>query len=117
MTENNVGLSELSAIRTMFDYWEQLQFQGGLIRLDGKVIAFAAGESLNDDVFVVHFEKTLPEFQGAYPLINREFVANSLTQYSLIDREEDMGIEGLRKAKLSYHPLMLSEFFTGTFDI
>lgn len=116
-TDSEAAMQELTAIRIAFDNWDALKFKGGLLRLNGEVIAFAAGESLNDDIFNVHFEKTSPEYQGAYPLINREFVANSLMDYDLIDREEDMGIEGLRKAKLSYRPFMFSEFYTGTFRI
>lgn len=80
---------------------------GGALRVKGKIIAIALGEELTKDTFVVHFEKAFSEIQGAYPLINREFVRNELLRYDYVNREEDMGLEGLRKAKLSYHPEIL----------
>jgi len=90
---------------------ELLGLIGGLIRTDGKVVAFTLGERLNADTFVVHFEKALPGYEGAYPVINNQFAAHELGGYRYINREEDLGIEGLRKAKLSYHPAILLEKF------
>ncbi|MBE6760033.1 MAG: DUF2156 domain-containing protein [Ruminococcaceae bacterium] len=89
-----------------------LGLKGGLIRVDGKVVAFTLGERLNGDTFVVHFEKALPGFEGAYPVINNSFAAHELSGYRYINREEDLGIEGLRKAKLSYYPAIMVEKFT-----
>lgn len=88
---------------------EILGLTGGLIRVDGKVIAFTLGEPLNDSSFVIHFEKALPGFEGAYPVINNQFAKHELSSYRYINREEDLGIEGLRKAKLSYYPAILLE--------
>lgn len=79
--------------------------QGGLIRVDDKVVAITLGATINENIFDVMFEKALPEYQGAYAVINNEF-AKTLN-YDLINREEDLGIEGLRKAKLSYKPHIL----------
>lgn len=77
---------------------------GGALRVRGEIIAITLGEPLTADTFVVHFEKAYAEIQGAYPMINREFVKHELSGYTYVNREEDLGVEGLRKAKLSYHP-------------
>lgn len=82
---------------------------GGLIRAQGRVIAFALGEPLGEDTYVVHIEKAFGDIQGAYPMINREFAAHFAKDYLYVNREEDLGQEGLRKAKLSYNPVMIYE--------
>lgn len=103
---------EFCALRVSFDHFFDLDFLGGLLRVDGKAVAFTIGEEINQTTFDVHFEKALSDYNGAYTMINREFVANALSQYQYINREEDMGLEGLRKAKLSYHPAILLEKYT-----
>lgn len=96
---------EFEAVLSAFEYFEELELKGGLIRLDGEVIAFTLGEAqMNGKCFVTHFEKAPAEIRGAYPLINQEFTKNCLLQYEYVNREEDLGLEGLRKAKQSYHP-------------
>lgn len=102
---------EMDALQRAFSEWEALHFRGGLIRVEGKTVAFTIGEPINEKVFVIHFEKALVEYEGIYAVINQEFARNCLQDYEWIDREEDMGIEGLRKAKLSYHPHCLMEVF------
>lgn len=86
---------------------KELGMTGGALRVSGKVIAITLGERLTDDVFVVHFEKAFSDIQGAYPMINREFVRHELMKYMYVNREEDLGLPGLRKAKLSYYPEIL----------
>lgn len=86
---------------------EELGLVGGLIRVDGEVVAFTLGEPLNPDTFVVHIEKAFADIQGAYPIINQQFIEHEAQEYSYVNREEDTGAEGLRKAKLSYHPVFL----------
>ena len=93
----------LNALRLL----EELKLTGGLIRAEGRVIAFAIGEPLNPDTFVVHIEKAFADIQGAYPIINQQFAANAAKDYLYVNREEDTGSEGLRKAKLSYRPVFL----------
>lgn len=93
----------LNALRLL----EELKLTGGLIRVEGRVIAFAIGEPLNPDTFVVHIEKAFADIQGAYPMINQQFAANAAKDYLYVNREEDTGSEGLRKAKLSYRPVFL----------
>ncbi len=83
---------------------EELGMIGGALRAGGQIVAVTLGERLTDDTFVVHFEKAFSDVQGAYPMINREFVRNELEEYTYVNREEDLGEEGLRKAKLSYRP-------------
>jgi Uncharacterized conserved protein len=102
-------VDEMEAIRLAFGAWEQLKFSGGLLRTDGKVIAFTAGEEISRQTYDLHFEKALTSFDGAYAAINQEFAARRLSAYSLLNREEDMGMEGLRKAKESYHPTAMFE--------
>lgn len=98
---------ELIAIQRGFDHYFELGFQGGLLRADGKVVAYTFGEALNDTVFCTHVEKAYADVRGAYPVINREFAANALSAYKYINREEDTGSEGLRRAKESYYPTLL----------
>ena len=100
---------EKSALDTAFDYFNALCLCGGLIRRKGEIVAFAIGEPICTDTFCVHFEKAVVELQGAYAIINREFAKRYCGSYEYINREEDMGHEGLRKAKLSYHPDILLE--------
>ena len=78
----------------------------------GKLLLLHWGEPLSDDTFVVHFEKAFPEIQGAYTMINQQFVLAECQNYKYINREEDTGDEGLRKAKLSYHPVILLSKYT-----
>lgn len=97
-------------IETLKEF-NRLDFQGGILRIDGQIIAFSFGEPLNKDTIVIHIEKANTDFQGAYQAINREFLANAWSDYKLVNREEDLGIEGLRKAKQSYRPLYLQHKF------
>lgn len=100
---------ELEIIKLVFDNYDALSFVGGLIRIDGEVVAYTMGEKMNDETFCVHFEKAFAKYRGAYPMINREFCKNELSSYKYIDREDDLGIDNLRKAKLSYYPAIIRE--------
>ena len=113
LAKDKEGLAEEEImVKKAFDNFFLLDFSGGLIRVGGKVVAFTAGDKLSDSTFLVHIEKALAEYSGAYQIINREFVRNSCMDYEFINREEDTGDEGLRKAKLSYKPYMIIEKFT-----
>ena len=101
--------AELNVALQGLEMLEELELTGGLIRAEGKVIAFSFGEPVNEDTYVVHVEKAFAQIQGAYPLINREFLRANATEFTYVNREEDVGSEGLRKAKLSYHPAFLIE--------
>lgn len=101
---------EFEAVLTAFQNYDALGFVGGLIRVNSKVIAYTMGEpQVSGHCFVTHFEKAPAEIQGAYPIINQEFTKNCLMNYEFVNREEDLGIEGLRKAKQSYNPELLLE--------
>ncbi|MBQ7740669.1 MAG: DUF2156 domain-containing protein [Eubacterium sp.] len=101
---------EFKAVLKAFESYDELGFKGGLIRVNKKVVAFTMGEpQANGKCFVTHFEKAPADMQGAYAIINQEFTRNCLAEYEFVNREEDLGIEGLRKAKMSYHPEILLE--------
>lgn len=113
---NGTGnISECCAIRTAFKYFDELGFSGMLLRVNGEPVAMTMGEEINKDCYVVHFEKAINGVNGAYTAINKLF-SSTLTDYKYINREEDMGIEGLRKAKLSYKPEILLEKFVFSKD-
>ncbi len=105
---------EYCAIRKSMKYFFELGLSGGLLRQNGQVVAFTIGEPISSDTYNIHIEKAFAEIQGAYPMINREFLAHTCQDYRYVNREEDMGSEGLRKAKLSYHPEILLEKYTAT---
>ncbi len=88
---------------------KELGLRGGLLRAGGRVVAFTLGEPGGGDTFIVHIEKAYADVEGAYPMINQQFIEHEGRAYRYINREEDMGVEGLRKAKLSYHPAILLE--------
>jgi hypothetical protein len=95
---------ENTAIQRAFDHFETLEFEGGVLRSSGKVVAYTMGERLNSTTFCTHVEKADREIHGAYSMMNREFAANHLNGYTCVNREEDMNNPGLRRSKLSYHP-------------
>ncbi|MDD4084076.1 MAG: phosphatidylglycerol lysyltransferase domain-containing protein [Acidaminococcaceae bacterium] len=95
---------EFCALEKALRNLENLSIKGAVIRIDGKIQAFAVGEKLNPETAVIHFEKANPEIRGLYAVINQDFCAGVWTDVTYINREEDMGIEGLRKAKESYRP-------------
>lgn len=98
---------EFESVLTGFENYEKLDLFGGIIRVEGKAIAYTYGEPLNHSCFVSHFEKAPADIQGAYAIINQEFAKRLLEKgYEFVNREEDLGIEGLRKAKQSYKPVL-----------
>ena len=89
--------------------FEELHLTGGVLRIDGKVVAFTIGEPICEDTYVVHIEKAYADVQGAYTMINQQFVEHECMNYKYVNREDDTGAEGLRKAKLSYRPVLMVE--------
>ena len=96
--------NERIAIFKAMDHFEEENLIGGVLRIEGKVAAFTMGHPVREDVIVVHFEKADPSYLGSYQMINQQFAKNSCQQFRLMNREEDMGSENLRKAKESYYP-------------
>ena len=106
-TEEEGAGMELAALNRAFDHWQELGMEGLVLYVGSQVVAMTMGSRLSDDTFDVHFEKADLDYQGAYAVINRAFARHIREKYPevrFLNREEDMGIEGLRKAKLSYHP-------------
>ena len=89
--------------------FEELELVGVLIRVDGEIVAFSIGEPICSDTFVVHIEKAYADVPGAYTMINQQFVEHECMAYKYVNREEDTGEEGLRKAKRSYRPVFMVE--------
>lgn len=104
--------AEREVLNLCFKNFDKFGFIGALLRVDGEVVAFTFGEKLNENTFVTHFEKAFADIRGAYPMINNQFALNTLSEFEFVNREDDIGSEGLRKAKLSYYPEILLEKFT-----
>ena len=97
---------EQVALRRAFEKWTELDLEGMVLLENGKILAMTAGSPLNNTTFDVHFEKALEE-DGAYAAINQAFAAHLHGKYPdlrWLNREDDLGLPGLRKAKLSYYP-------------
>lgn len=104
-------LGEWEAVQQALMHFEALQLQGGAILLEGQIMAFAVGEPLNARTAVIHIEKADPTITGLYAMINQQFAAQAWAAFPFINREQDLGDEGLRRAKLSYNPDRLVEKF------
>lgn len=103
---------ESAAIRKALCNRQALGLEGLILRVEGKIAAMTLGSRLSADTFDIHFEKALDTYDGAYAMINREFARYLQEKYPEIlwlNREDDMGLEGLRKAKLSYYPARMLE--------
>ncbi len=110
--ENELHVNR-KALRNLAD----LVLDGGMLYKGQKLVAFSIGEPLNADTYVVHIEKAIASVQGAYPMINQQFVLHNCQDYKYVNREEDTGDEGLRRAKLSYYPEFLIEKYQARFPI
>ncbi len=105
---------EQAAIHEIFDHFDAFKLKGGAILIKDKVVAFTFGEKLNSDTAVIHVEKADPSVRGIYVAINQAFVEHEWADMIYINREEDMGIDGLRQAKESYRPIKMIEKFNAT---
>lgn len=115
-TAQHACSEEEQAMALVLTHFSQLQLTGGVIMIDDQIQALALGEQLNPLTGVIHIEKANTEIDGIYAAINQQFAANGMSDKEFINREEDMGIEGLRKAKLSYNPCRLIEKFNLSFQ-
>lgn len=112
--EDEFMLSEKRGLEKILGNTIIPEIKGGVLRVDGRVVAFTLGCEISKEIFDVNIEKALTDYDGAYAMINQQFVSNELCEYKYINREEDMGLEGLRKAKLSYRPEILLEKYVIT---
>lgn len=103
---------EQFAIDTYFKHFEDLNLKGGVLFQENKLVGFCIGERLNSNTIVVHIEKAVAGIQGAYPTLCNEFLKANAGEFKYVNREEDLGLEGLRKSKLSYHPCYLMEKYS-----
>ncbi|HOJ72062.1 MAG TPA: phosphatidylglycerol lysyltransferase domain-containing protein [Syntrophorhabdaceae bacterium] len=111
--EEDTGLlGEWEAIKEMLTHYDSLGVMGGVILIEDEVTAFTIGEMLNDNTAVIHIEKADADIPGLYPLINQRFCEYGLEGAYYVNREQDLGIQGLREAKLSYHPHHFVEKFS-----
>lgn len=107
--EDESKAAEICVVINGLHHRTELHMHGGIIRANNKIVALTLGEQSGDDMFIIHFEKAFADVQGAYPIINQQFILHELMDYTYVNREEDMGIEGLRKAKESYYPTFMAE--------
>lgn len=105
---------EYIGIKKIFNDYELLKDKLKIagVYVDNKLEAFTIGELINPNMALVHIEKANPNIRGLYPYINQQFILNEFSEVEFVNREEDLGIPGLRKAKLSYHPVRFVEKYT-----
>ena len=109
--------SENRAIFKILKEWRQLAgLFGGALMVDGSMVAYTVAEALTPDILLIHFEKGDTAYKGIYQAINQKFLANSASNYTFVNREQDLNDEGLRKAKLSYHPIDYIRKYRFTLD-
>lgn len=113
-TEDDDDSGELDAIRDALEHFDELGLFGIVLYIDDRAVAMNIGSRINDSVCDVHFEKAV-DVDEAYAVINNEF-AKRFDSFTYLNREEDLGLEGLRKSKLSYHPAKLVRKSTAYFD-
>ncbi|MBU5485216.1 DUF2156 domain-containing protein [Clostridium sp. MSJ-11] len=99
------------AIKDMIRNMDLFNLKGIAVYVDNEVAAFSLGEKLNDKLAVIHIEKGDINYNGIYSFINKTFIDKCFSDVEIINREQDLGIEGLRKAKLSYYPVKLEKKF------
>lgn len=99
-------VEECIATHRAFKYFEKLGLTGGALRINGEILAYSYGQPLTKDTFGIHAEKSLYEIDGGFGMMNRQFAEHNCADYLYINREEDLGLESLRKAKSSYYPII-----------
>jgi hypothetical protein len=102
---------EKEAVMYAISHFHDLELEGLIVRVNDAVSAMAMFDELNPSTALVHFEKALPECKGIYKCINHEIASLLIDRYAYINRESDLGIKGLREAKLRYHPHMFSRVY------
>jgi len=108
-------VDEYYAINELVNNFDALGLKAGVITVDGDIAAYSIGEIQNGDTALIHTEKADRNFDGAYAAINYEFLRHEFSGTKFVNREEDMGIEGLRQAKTSYNPIAFNNVYSITF--
>lgn len=103
--------SQKAALGNTFDYYEKLNLKGGAIFIDRKIKGFILGSPLNPETFSVHFQYGHPSLRGIFQALLWEACDKTFSSFKYVNLEQDLGIPGLRKAKLSYYPLRLEKKF------
>lgn len=103
--EDTIIISETMGIEELLNNYETLELRGGVIKVDGKIVAYAIGEKLTENMGVIHIEKGIFDYQGSYQMINMYVAKEEFSDVKLMNREDDFGSLGLREAKLSYQPI------------
>ena len=107
----NKNSFELGAMESYFENYFKFNQKGAVIKVDGEIVAMSFGEKLNNDMALIQIELADENYRGAYQVINKLFCENEWKDCKYVNREEDMGLEGLRRAKKSYQPEFLVEKF------
>ena len=108
--KEEIKKSEYLSTMNVLDNYDCLECKGGIIYIDKKPVAFSIGEKMREDMNLIHIEKAVSGYDGLFPAINKLCAENIFFDAEFINREEDMGLESLRKAKLSYYPDMMLEY-------
>lgn len=105
-TQNDIATynSEMESIHKIFEVYDKLNLICSIITVNGEIVALSVSEQHTDDYALIHVEKAAYDYRGAYPVINRLTLENEFSNLKFVNREEDLGISGLRKAKRSYFP-------------
>lgn len=111
-SDDRILQAEMFAEEQALTQFVELGLSGGIIRIGRDIKAFTVGEALCEDTAVIHIEKADPEVVGLYQMINREYLAQAWPHMTFVNREEDMGIPGLRAAKMSYRPVRMVEKYS-----
>jgi len=103
---SEVLAAENRAVLKIFMNWDKLVgLTGGALLVNDMIVAYTVAEKFNNETILIHYEKGCPDYKGVYQAINQMFLAHLTDEYRWVNREQDLGEEGLRKAKLSYNPV------------
>lgn len=113
--EDTTGLDEeKEAVQELFSQWDALDVRGGCIRVNGEMVAFSVGEPLCGKTAVIHLEHADTNYQGSFAIMNQQFLEHEWKDFEYVNREEDMGIPGMRRVKESYRPAFMVKKYIAT---
>jgi len=107
--ESETVKAERTALKAAFANWDFLALKGAWIEIGGRMAGFTVGGMINPELAVIHFEKADTAYPGIYAAMNQMFLASAFSDVPFVNRQEDLGIEGLRRAKMSYRPVRFAE--------